>query len=254
MKTSRHKYRKNSCTLAPIRQSFYFCRPSTLNIYAMNVRIEESWRHYLQEEFDKPYFEKLVDFVRNEYKTAHVLPPGHQLFHIFNACPFHQVKVVILGQDPYPTPGQYYGVCFSVPEGTPIPGSLANIFREIYSDLGKPIPTSGNLDRWVEQGVFPINSVLTVRAYQSGSHRSRGWETFTDAVIQKLSDEREHLVFLLWGSYAKEKIALIDTSKHQVLTAAHPSPRSADHGFFGCRHFSKTNAYLQSKGLPVINW
>ena len=220
----------------------------------MKVKIEESWREKLQEEFDKSYFEKLVAFVKNEYQTAHVLPPGNRIFHLFNVCPFDKVKVVIIGQDPYPQPGLYYGVCFSVPEGVAIPGSLANIFREIHTDLGIPIPSSGNLDRWVEQGVFSMNSVLTVRAYQTGSHQNQGWETFTDAVIKKLSDEREHLVFMLWGRYAKEKIALIDTNKHLVLTASHPSPRSADHGFFGCRHFSKANAYLKQNGLTEINW
>ena len=175
----------------------------------MLVKIEESWRLRLQEEFDKPYFAQLVAFVKEEYRHHHVLPPGHLMFHVFNSCPFEQVRVVILGQDPYPTPGQYYGICFSVPDGTPIPGSLANIFREIHDDLGTPIPTSGNLDRWVAQGVFPMNSILTVRAYETGSHRNRGWETFTDAVIRKLSDEREHLVFMLWGAYAKEKSHLI---------------------------------------------
>lgn len=161
---------------------------------------------------------------------------------------------MILGQDPYPTPGQYYGVCFSVPEGTAIPGSLANIFKEIHQDLGKPIPASGNLDRWVAQGVFPMNSILTVRAYETGSHRNMGWEIFTDAVIKKLSDEREHLVFMLWGSYAKEKRSLINENKHLVLTSAHPSPRSAEHGFFGCKHFSKANTFLQSKGMTGIDW
>ncbi|WP_301424900.1 uracil-DNA glycosylase, partial [Bacteroides congonensis] len=145
----------------------------------MNVRIEPSWKQQLQEEFDKPYFEKLVTFIKDEYKRAHVLPPGHQIFHIFNSCPFEKVKVVILGQDPYPNPGQYYGVCFSVPDGVAIPGSLSNIFKEIHQDLGKPIPTSGNLDRWVAQGVFPLNSVLTVRAHETGSHRNMGWEIFT---------------------------------------------------------------------------
>ncbi|WP_077153394.1 uracil-DNA glycosylase [Bacteroides bouchesdurhonensis] len=220
----------------------------------MNVKIEESWRTHLQEEFDKPYFEKLVTFIRSEYGRTQVLPPGHQIFHVFNSCPFEKVKVVILGQDPYPNPGQYYGICFSVPDGVAIPGSLINIFREIQQDLGKPIPTSGNLNRWVEQGVFPMNSVLTVRAYATGSHRNMGWETFTDAVIKKLSDEREHLVFMLWGSYAKEKIALIDTNKHLVLTAAHPSPRSAEYGFLGCKHFSKANTFLQSKGIKEIDW
>ena len=220
----------------------------------IKVQIEESWRRRLQEEFDKPYFEQLVAFVRSEYARAQVLPPGHQIFQVFNACPFEAVKVVILGQDPYPNPGQYYGVCFSVPEGVAIPGSLYNIFREIESDVGKPMPLSGNLDRWVRQGVFPMNSVLTVRAHETGSHRNRGWEIFTDAVIRKLSDEREHLVFMLWGSYARAKASLIDTRKHLVLEAAHPSPRSADHGFFGCRHFSRANAYLQGQGIAPIDW
>lgn len=220
----------------------------------MKVKINESWRCRLQEEFDKLYFEKLVEFVKDEYRHTHVLPHASDLFRVFNDCPFEKVKVVILGQDPYPTPGQYYGVCFSVPEGVAIPASLMNMFKEIHDDLGKPIPTSGNLDRWVEQGVFPMNSVLTVRAYQTGSHRNRGWETFTDAVIRKLSDERENLVFMLWGSYAKAKMPLIDGSKHLILTAVHPSPRSADRGFFGCKHFSQANEYLMSKGLTPIDW
>ena len=238
----------------------------------MNVRIEPSWKQQLQEEFDKPYFEKLVTFVKDEYKRAHVLPLGHQIFHIFNSCPFEKVKVVILGQDPYPNPGQYYGVCFSVPDGVAIPGSLSNIFKEIHQDLGKPIPTSGNLDRWVAQGVFPLNSVLTVRAHETGSHRNMGWEIFTDAVIRKLSEKRENLIFMLWGSYAKEKRSLIDTNKHLVLTTVHPkisliytsqhlvlttvhpSPRSAEYGFFGCKHFSKANAFLHSKGIEEIDW
>ena len=220
----------------------------------MDVKIEESWRRRLQGEFDKPYFEKLVAFVRSENANYHVLPRGRFVFRMFDACPFEKVKVVILGQDPYPTPGQYYGVCFSVPEGVPVPASLANIFQEIHQDLGKPIPASGNLDRWVDQGVFLMNSVLTVRAYETGSHRNKGWETFTDAVIRKLSDERENLVFMLWGSYAKAKMPLIDTRKHLVLTAAHPSPRSADRGFFDCRHFSKANAFLRGKGIGEIDW
>ena len=220
----------------------------------MKVQIEESWQQRLQDEFDKPYFEKLVAFVKSEYKKAHVLPPGHQIFHVFNACPFEKVKIVILGQDPYPNPGQYYGVCFSVPDGVAIPGSLANIFKEIHMDLGTHITTSGNLDHWVAQGVFPINSVLTVRAHETGSHRDKGWEIFTDAVIKKLSDERENLVFMLWGSYAKQKMSLIDTRKHLVLTTVHPSPRSAEYGFFGCKHFSKANAFLRSKGIQEINW
>ena len=220
----------------------------------MKVRIEESWRQVLQEEFDKPYFADLVAFVKSEYRTHHILPEGRHLFEIFNRCPFDKVKVVILEQNPYPTPGQYYGVCFSVPEGVPVPASLANIFQEIHNDLGKPIPTSGCLDRWVEQGVFPMNSVLTVRAYQTGSHRGRGWETFTDAVIRILSEKRDNLVFLLWGAYAKAKIPLIDSSRHLILTAPHPSPRSADYGFFGCRHFSLTNKYLRQNNLTEIDW
>lgn len=220
----------------------------------MQVRIAESWRERLQQEFDQPYFARLAAFVKDEYVHYHVLPKGSQIFHIFNACPFEQVKVVILGQDPYPTPGQYYGVCFSVPEHTPVPGSLANIFQEIHTDLGLPVPASGCLDKWVEQGVFSMNTVLTVRAYQTGSHKGKGWETFTDAVIRLLSEEREHLVFMLWGAYAKEKIPLIDQRKHLVLTAAHPSPRSADHGFFGCRHFSKANAFLVQHGMTPIDW
>lgn len=220
----------------------------------MVVKIEDSWRRQLQEEFDKPYFSRLTEFVKQEYCQAHVLPPGRFLFEVFNRCPFERVKVVILGQDPYPTPGLYYGICFSVPDGVPVPPSLVNIFREIHQDLGKPIPTSGNLERWVVQGVFPMNSVLTVRANQTGSHRGQGWETFTDAVIKKLSDERENLVFMLWGAYAKEKLPLIDAHKHLVLTAAHPSPRSAEHGFFGCRHFSRANAFFRSRGLTEIDW
>jgi len=220
----------------------------------MDVKIEESWKFHLQDEFNKPYFEKLVSFVKNEYKQAHVLPPGHLIFHVFNTCPFEKVKVVIIGQDPYPNPGQYYGICFSVPKGIAIPSSLANIFKEIHDDLDKPIPASGNLDRWVKQGVFSMNSVLTVRAHESGSHRNKGWETFTDAVIKKLSDERENLVFMLWGTYAKEKIALINSHKHLILTAAHPSPRSAEHGFLGCKHFSKANAFLRNKGIQEIDW
>lgn len=220
----------------------------------MQVKIADSWQKRLQKEFDQPYFARLVAFVKEEYVHYQVLPKGSQIFHIFNACPFEQVKVVILGQDPYPTPGQYYGVCFSVPEHTPIPGSLANIYQEIHTDLGLPVPVSGCLDKWVEQGVFSMNTVLTVRAYQTGSHKGKGWETFTDAVIRLLSEEREHLVFMLWGAYAKEKIPLIDQHKHLILTATHPSPRSADHGFFGCRHFSKANAFLVQHGMTPIDW
>lgn len=220
----------------------------------MQVKISNSWQKRLQKEFDQPYFARLAAFVKEEYAYYQVLPKGSQIFHIFNACPFEQVKIVILGQDPYPTPGQYYGVCFSVPEHTPIPGSLSNIYQEIHTDLELPVPASGCLDKWVEQGVFLMNTVLTVRVYQTGSHKGKGWETFTDAVIRLLSEEREHLVFMLWGAYAKEKIPLIDQHKHLILTAAHPSPRSADHGFFGCRHFSKANAFLVQHGITPIDW
>lgn len=219
----------------------------------MKVKIEESWRQRLQEEFDKPYFERLVSFVKSEYGRANVLPPGHLIFHVFNSCPLKS-KSGYLRTRSLPQPRTILRDMLSVPEGVAIPGSLANIFKEIHRDLGKPIPTSGNLDRWVAQGVFSMNSVLTVRAHETGSHRNMGWETFTDAVIKKLSDEREHLVFMLWGAYAKEKAALIDSSKHLILTTVHPSPRSAEYGFFGCRHFSKANDYLRSKGIEEIDW
>ena len=220
----------------------------------MRVRIEESWRRRLQPEFDKPYFARLAEFVREEYRTQRVCPVNRDLFRVFDLCPFDRVRVVILGQDPYPDPRFYYGICFSVPDGLPVPGSLQNIFREIHDDTGRPVPASGRLERWVVQGVLPMNSILTVRAFRSGSHRDRGWETFTDAVIRRLNDEREHLVFMLWGSYAQRKGAIIDPSRHLVLSAAHPSPRSADRGFFGCRHFSRANDYLRQPGIPEIEW
>lgn len=220
----------------------------------MNVEIEASWKLRLQEEFDKPYFGRLAAFVKDEYRHHTVFPPGKQLFHAFNTCPFDRVKAVILGQDPYHEPGQYYGLCFSVLDGVPFPPSLVNIFKEIENDLGKPVPQSGRLERWSEQGVLLINSILTVRAHQAGSHRGKGWEEFTDAVIRRLNDERDNLVFMLWGSYAQKKGAFIDRRKHCVLTAPHPSPLSADRGFFGCRHFSKANAFFRSKGLREIDW
>lgn len=220
----------------------------------MNVEIEASWKLRLQEEFDKPYFARLAAFVKDEYRRHTVFPPGKQLFYVFNACPFDRVKAVILGQDPYHEPGQYYGLCFSVLDGVPFPPSLINIFKEIGNDLGKPVPQSGRLERWSEQGVLLINSILTVRAHQAGSHRGKGWEEFTDAVIRRLNDERNDLVFMLWGSYAQKKGAFIDRRKHCVLTAPHPSPLSADRGFFGCRHFSKANAFFRSKGLGEIDW
>ena len=220
----------------------------------MQVRIEESWRTHLQGEFDKPYFATLTQFVRSEYATRQIFPPGRQIFNAFDLCPFDRVKVVIIGQDPYHDDGQANGLCFSVNPGTPFPPSLQNIFKEISDDLGRPMPTDGDLSRWARQGVLLLNATLTVRAHQAGSHQGKGWEQFTDAVIRELSTRREHLVFMLWGSYAKAKGAQIDTSRHCILTAAHPSPLSAYRGFFGCHHFSLANAYLTSHGLTPIDW
>ena len=220
----------------------------------MNVRIEESWKRRLQDEFDKDYFVKLTDFVRSEYATTTVYPPGSQMFSAFDACPFDKVKVVILGQDPYHEPRQANGLCFSVNDGIMFPPSLQNIFKEIESDLGISIPKSGDLSRWASQGVLLLNATLTVRAHQAGSHQTRGWEQFTDAVIHRLAEEREHLVFILWGSYAQRKGDFIDRSKHLVLKSPHPSPLSAHRGFFGNKHFSRTNEYLRSHGIEPIQW
>ena len=220
----------------------------------MEVNIEDSWKRRLQPEFDKPYFYNLTNFVKEEYSKHTIYPPGKFIFHAFNTCPFDKVKVVIIGQDPYHEPGQYYGLCFSVLDGVPFPPSLLNIFKEIENDLGKPMPKSGRLERWADQGVLLINAILTVRAHQAGSHRGKGWEEFTDAVIKILNDEKENIVFMLWGSYAQRKGAFIDSNRHCVLTAAHPSPLYADRGFFGCKHFSKANQYFKSKGISEIEW
>lgn len=220
----------------------------------MNVQIENSWKEKLTDEFEKPYFKELTDFVRQEYKTQVCYPPGNLIFNAFNLCPFDQVKVVIIGQDPYHGPGQAHGLCFSVNDGISFPPSLQNIFKEIQADLGKEVPVSGNLTRWAEQGVLLLNATLTVRAHQAASHQRHGWEEFTDAVIRKLSQERDHLVFILWGAYAQKKGAVIDRERHLVLTSAHPSPLSAYHGFFGNKHFSLTNAYLEQYGKTPINW
>ena len=220
----------------------------------MDVKIEESWKVRLRTEFEKPYFKTLTDFVRNEYQQTTIFPPGKFIFNAFNLCPFHQVKVVIIGQDPYHGPGQAHGLCFSVNDGIPFPPSLVNIFKEIKSDLGKEIPTSGNLTRWAEQGVLLLNATLTVRAHQAGSHQRKGWEELTDAAIQALASQREHLVFILWGAYAQKKGAFIDRNKHLVLSSAHPSPLSAYNGFFGNKHFSKTNEYLIAHGESPIEW
>ncbi len=220
----------------------------------MEVRIEQSWKEQLREEFDKDYFSQLTTFIRQEYKTTMVYPPGSCMFNAFDHCPFDKVKVVILGQDPYHEPGQAHGLCFSVQDGTPFPPSLVNIFKEIQNDLGKPIPSSGNLLRWADQGVLLLNATLTVRAHQAGSHQNKGWETFTDAVIQKLATQKSHIVYILWGAYAQKKGAIIDTQRNLVLKSAHPSPLSAYRGFFGNKHFSKANDYLIATGQTPIDW
>ena len=220
----------------------------------MNVQIEESWKEQLTDEFKKDYFVRLTDFVRAEYKSTTIYPPGRLIFNAFNLCPFDKVKVVIIGQDPYHGPGQAHGLCFSVNDGVPFPPSLVNIFKEIESDLGTPVPTSGNLTRWANQGVLLLNATLTVRAHQAGSHQRQGWEEFTDAAIRTLATEREGLVFILWGAYAQKKGAFIDRSRHLVLSSAHPSPLSAWHGFFGNKHFSRANEYLVSQGKEPIVW
>ena len=220
----------------------------------MQVRIDESWRAVLQPEFDKPYFEILTSFVRHAYNTTTCYPPARLIFHAFDACPFDKVHVVILGQDPYHEPGQAEGWAFSVPEGVRVPPSLENIYKELNRDLGKPFPSSGHLESWVEQGVLLLNATLTVEAHRAGSHQNKGWEELTDAAIMALNDRREHLVFMLWGSYAQRKGQFINRRRHLVLEAPHPSPLSAYRGFIGCGHFSAANNYLQQHGQPLINW
>jgi len=220
----------------------------------MDVKIESSWKQVLQPEFDKDYFVKLTEFVRNEYKTRLTFPPASLIFNAFDQCPFDQVKVVIIGQDPYHGDGQAHGLCFSVNDGVAFPPSLLNIFKEIERDLGKSMPTSGNLIRWAQQGVLLLNATLTVQAHMAGSHQNRGWEAFTDAAIRKLATEKEHLVFMLWGSYAQKKGDFIDSNRHLVLKSVHPSPLSAYRGFIGNNHFSLANKYLQENGQTPINW
>lgn len=221
----------------------------------MNVKIDNSWREHIGAEFEKPYFSALTDFVRHEYTTTTCYPPGSLIFNAFNLCPFDRVKVVIIGQDPYHEPGQAQGLSFSVPEGVPFPPSLQNIFKEIQLDLGKPMPPTGDLTRWAEQGVLLLNATLTVRAHQAASHQRHGWEQFTDAAIHALSAERENLVFILWGGYARSKAQLIDRSRHLVLESVHPSPLSANRGgWFGNHHFSQCNAYLREHGEQEIDW
>ncbi len=221
----------------------------------MNVKIDNSWREHIGAEFEKPYFSALTDFVRHEYTTTTCYPPGSLIFNAFNLCPFDRVKVVIIGQDPYHEPGQAQGLSFSVPEGVPFPPSLQNIFKEIQLDLGKPMPPTGDLTRWAEQGVLLLNATLTVRAHQAASHQRHGWEQFTDAAIRALSAERESLVFILWGGYARSKAQLIDRSRHLVLESVHPSPLSANRGgWFDNHHFSQCNAYLREHGEQEIDW
>ena len=221
----------------------------------MNVKIEESWKQHVGDEFDKLYFLDLTNFVRDEYLHHTCYPPGNQIFEAFNLCPFDKVKAVIIGQDPYHEPGQAHGLCFSVNDGVPFPPSLVNIFKEINMDLGTPMPTSGNLVRWARQGVLLLNATLTVRAHQAASHQRRGWETFTDAAIEALSRDRNNLVFILWGGYARSKARLIDHTRHLVLESVHPSPLSANRGgWFGNHHFSRVNAYLVEHGQEAIVW
>lgn len=221
---------------------------------AINPVIEESWKSILIDQFNASYFNNLKEFLLAEKQRYTVFPPGKQIFSAFEFAPFEKVKVVILGQDPYHGKGQAHGLCFSVPEGVAQPPSLKNILQEIENDLGIPVPDTGNLDKWARQGVLLLNATLTVRANSAGSHQNRGWETFTDAVIRELSEKRSGLVFLLWGNYAMAKESLIDTVKHHVLKAPHPSPFSVSRGFFGCRHFSKTNEILRQIGKEEIDW
>ncbi len=220
----------------------------------MDVKISPTWKSALVNEFAESYFSELVAFVKQEYTDHIVYPPGKEIFAAFDYCDLDAIRVVIIGQDPYHGPGQANGLCFSVRDGVRHPPSLKNIFKEIHSDLRKPIPQSGDLSRWADQGVLLLNATLTVRASSPGSHQKKGWEQFTDAVIKHISDTKKNVVFLLWGAYAQKKGEVIDRNKHLVLMSAHPSPFSADRGFFGNRHFSKTNAYLKSKGFKEIEW
>lgn len=220
----------------------------------MDVKIAQDWKEILQPEFDKPYFRELTDFVRQEYASRRVFPRAGNIFRAFDKCPFDRLKVVIIGQDPYHGEGQANGLCFSVADGIPFPPSLQNIFQEVSSDLNRPIPASGNLDRWAEQGVLLLNAVLTVRAHEAASHAGRGWETFTDAVVRAIAERKQGIVYLLWGSYAQRKGAIADPARNCILKAVHPSPLSAYRGFIGCRHFSQANAYLRSQGKAGIDW
>ena len=219
-----------------------------------DVRIAEDWKELLKDEFSKPYFDNLVDFVKHEYASGEVFPAGGNIFRAFDKCPLDRLKVVIIGQDPYHGPGQANGLCFSVNEGIAFPPSLQNIFKEVHADTGADIPLSGNLDRWAEQGVLLLNAVLTVRAHQAASHAGRGWEQFTDAVVRAIAERKEGVVYMLWGSYAQKKGAIADPGRNLILRAVHPSPLSAYRGFFGCKHFSQANDYLRSIGKEPIEW
>lgn len=220
----------------------------------MEVKIAQDWKDILAPEFEKPYFEELTHFVRDEYAAHRVYPRGSNIFRAFDKCPFDKLKVVIIGQDPYHGPGQAHGLCFSVADGVPFPPSLQNIFKEVHADTGAEIPLSGNLDRWAEQGVLLLNAVLTVREHEAASHAGRGWETFTDAVVRAVAERKEGVVYMLWGSYAQRKGAIANPSRNLILKAVHPSPLSAYRGFLGCRHFSQANAYLESIGQEPIKW
>ncbi len=220
----------------------------------MNVRIEPSWHQVLEAEFEKPYFQTLTEFIREEYAHNTIYPAGRNIFRAFDKCPFNEVKVVIIGQDPYHGEEQANGLCFSVNDGIAHPPSLQNIFKEVASDIGTPIPESGNLDRWAEQGVLLLNAVLTVRAHEAASHAGRGWEQFTDAVVRELNQRQQNIVYMLWGNYAQRKGAIVDATRNCILKAVHPSPLSVYRGFFGSRHFSQANAYLRSVGKREIVW
>lgn len=220
----------------------------------MDVRIANDWKAILREEFEKPYFATLTDFVKAEYAAGQIFPMGRNIFRAFDKCPFDELKVVIIGQDPYHGEGQANGLCFSVNDGVPFPPSLQNIFKEVNSDTGAPIPASGNLDRWAEQGVLLLNSVLTVRAHQAASHAGRGWEQFTDAVVRAIAERKSGVVYMLWGSYAQRKGAIANPANNLILKSVHPSPLSSYRGFFGCRHFSQANQYLKSIGKSEIIW
>lgn len=220
----------------------------------MEVKIAQDWKEILAPEFEKPYFEQLTQFVRDEYAAHRVYPRGSNIFRAFDKCPFDKLKVVIIGQDPYHGPGQAHGLCFSVADGVPFPPSLQNIFKEVHADTGAEIPLSGNLDRWAEQGVLLLNAVLTVREHEAASHAGRGWETFTDAVVRAVAERKQGVVYMLWGSYAQRKGAIADPTKNLILKAVHPSPLSAYRGFLGCRHFSQANAYLEGIGKAPILW